>query len=190
MKPDRRSTALAAFVLVLGSYLFRLPPLLNARSTNSDAAIVGLQAMHILRGERSAFLWGSGYQTSADAWVAERAGSRSAVRAAGTALAHNPVPFIVPCHRVVYSDLSLGKYSAAGGATTKARVLRFEGANTDELAAFHQRGMRFVGHPAVGAFCFPGCGGDWSVGPDDPTFRSAAEARAAGLEPCGDCQPA
>jgi hypothetical protein len=55
---------------VVGSYLFRLPPLLNARSTNSDAAVVGLQAMHILRGEMSPFLWGSGYQTSADSFVA------------------------------------------------------------------------------------------------------------------------
>jgi hypothetical protein len=70
-RPQRRRTAAAATgILVLLSYLFRLPPLLNARSTNSDAAIVGLQAMHILRGERSPFLWGSGYQTSADAFVA------------------------------------------------------------------------------------------------------------------------
>ncbi len=60
----------AASVLVLLSYVFRLPPLLNARATNSDAAIVGLQALHILRGEHSFFLWGSGYQTSADAFVA------------------------------------------------------------------------------------------------------------------------
>ena len=70
MKTDRRTRALAALVLFVGSYLFRLPPLLNARSTNSDAAVVGLQAFHILRGEHSAFLWGSGYQTSADAYVA------------------------------------------------------------------------------------------------------------------------
>jgi hypothetical protein len=56
--------------LVVGSYAFRVPPLLNARSTNSDAAVVGLQAMHILRGELSAFLWGSGYQTSADSFFA------------------------------------------------------------------------------------------------------------------------
>ena len=52
------------------SYLFRLPALLNARSTNSDAAIVGLQAIHMLKGELSPLLWGSGYQTSADAFVA------------------------------------------------------------------------------------------------------------------------
>jgi hypothetical protein len=60
----------AALVLVLTSYLFRLPALLNARSTNSDAAVVGLQALHVLRGEHGAFLWGSGYQTSADAYIA------------------------------------------------------------------------------------------------------------------------
>ncbi|HSO38021.1 MAG TPA: glycosyltransferase family 39 protein [Labilithrix sp.] len=57
-------------MLVAASYAFRLPALLNARSTNSDAAVVGLQAMHMLRGELSPLLWGSGYQTSADAAVA------------------------------------------------------------------------------------------------------------------------
>jgi hypothetical protein len=69
-RADRRATAAAASILVLLSYLFRLPPLLNARSTNSDAAVVGLQATHLLRGELSPLLWGSGYQTSADAFVA------------------------------------------------------------------------------------------------------------------------
>lgn len=56
--------------LLAASYAFRLPALLNARSTNSDAAVVGLQAMHMLRGELSPFLWGSGYQTAADSLVA------------------------------------------------------------------------------------------------------------------------
>ncbi len=67
---ERQVAAAATSILVLLSYAFRLPPLLNARSTNSDAAVVGLQAIHVLRGEYSAFLWGSGYQTSADAFVA------------------------------------------------------------------------------------------------------------------------
>ncbi len=62
--------ALAKLTLIVASYAFRMPPLLNARSTNSDAAVVGLQAMHMLRGELSPFLWGSGYQTSADSLVA------------------------------------------------------------------------------------------------------------------------
>jgi hypothetical protein len=59
-----------AGALACASYLFRLPALLHASATNSDAAVVGLQAMHVLRGEWSPFLWGSGYQTSADAAVA------------------------------------------------------------------------------------------------------------------------
>src|SRR4051794_36646496 len=70
VRTDAWWTAAAASLLVLASYLYRLPPLFNARSTNSDAAVVGLQAMHILRGEWSPLLWGSGYQTSADAFVA------------------------------------------------------------------------------------------------------------------------
>jgi hypothetical protein len=57
-------------VILAASYGFRIPPLVNARATNSDAAVVGLQAMHILEGELSPLLWGSGYQTSADAFVA------------------------------------------------------------------------------------------------------------------------
>lgn len=57
-------------VLLTLSFAFRLPALLNAKATNSDAAVVGLQALHMARGEWSAFLWGSGYQTSADAMVA------------------------------------------------------------------------------------------------------------------------
>lgn len=57
-------------VVLAASILFRLPPLINAAGTNSDAAIVGLQAMHILRGEFSWFLLGSGYQTSVDSLVA------------------------------------------------------------------------------------------------------------------------
>lgn len=65
-RQDVLAIALLLFVLVGGS----LPPLLNAAGTHSDAAIVGLQAMHFLRGETSFFLWGSGYQTSTDSWVA------------------------------------------------------------------------------------------------------------------------
>ncbi|MFO0588432.1 MAG: hypothetical protein U0441_12860 [Polyangiaceae bacterium] len=73
MMPERarrRELWIAAIALVIGSYLYRLPALVNAEGTNADAAVVGLQAMHILRGEHAAFLWGSGYQTSADSYVA------------------------------------------------------------------------------------------------------------------------
>jgi hypothetical protein len=64
----RRSSPI--LLLLLASCLFRLPALLNAAAVDSDSAIVGLQAMHILRGEWSPFLFGSGYQTSVDSFVA------------------------------------------------------------------------------------------------------------------------
>ena len=58
--------------------------------------------------------------------VATRAGSPAAVRAAGTALATNPLPIFVPCHRVLRSGGALGSYR--GGTAAKAQLLRLEGA--------------------------------------------------------------
>jgi hypothetical protein len=57
----------ALVLLLAAGILARLPALLNARGVHSDAAIVGLQAMHVLNGEWSWFLWGAGYQASIDA---------------------------------------------------------------------------------------------------------------------------
>jgi methylated-DNA-[protein]-cysteine S-methyltransferase len=64
-------------------------------------------------------------QTATYAAVAESAGSPRAVRAVGTACALNPLPLVVPCHRVVRSDGRLGQY--AGGAEVKQRLLALEG---------------------------------------------------------------
>ena len=55
--------------LIALNVLFRLPLLLNADNVHSDAAIVGLQAMHLLNGETSNFLWGVTHQGAFDAWV-------------------------------------------------------------------------------------------------------------------------
>ena len=60
--------------------------------------------------------------------VATAAGSPKAFRAAGTALGHNPVPVIVPCHRVLAAGGRSGGFSAHGGVTTKLRLLEIEGA--------------------------------------------------------------
>ena len=60
--------------------------------------------------------------------VARRAGSPGAHRSVGSALARNPLPLLVPCHRVVRSDGSLGGFSAPGGLVLKERMLRHEGA--------------------------------------------------------------
>ena len=58
------------------------------------------------------------------AWIAERAGNAKAVRAVGTACGMNPLPIVVPCHRVVKSDGSLGGYS--GGLEKKRFLLALE----------------------------------------------------------------
>ncbi len=58
--------------------------------------------------------------------VATRAGSPRASRAAGNALAANPVPIVVPCHRVVRSDGSIGEY--LGGTAAKVALLQLEAA--------------------------------------------------------------
>jgi methylated-DNA-[protein]-cysteine S-methyltransferase len=58
--------------------------------------------------------------------VAERAGRPHAQRAAGTALGNNPIPIVIPCHRVVRSDGSTGNYG--GGPEMKIRLLEHEGA--------------------------------------------------------------
>jgi methylated-DNA-[protein]-cysteine S-methyltransferase len=50
----------------------------------------------------------------------------------GTAMARNRAPLIVPCHRVVAADGSLGGFSAPGGTATKRRLLEIEGAHTHE----------------------------------------------------------
>lgn len=60
--------------------------------------------------------------------LAARLGVPGAARAVGNACARNPAPLVVPCHRVVPSDGSLGNYSAAGGKETKAKLLSIEGA--------------------------------------------------------------
>ncbi len=59
-------------------------------------------------------------------WIAEQINNPGSVRAVGTALGHNPIPLLVPCHRVVRSDGSVGQY--AFGAEIKRDLLVREGA--------------------------------------------------------------
>src|SRR5262249_49987039 len=58
--------------------------------------------------------------------IAAAAGNPKAVRAVGTACATNPIPVVVPCHRVVRSDGSIGQY--VGGVEAKRTLLTMEGA--------------------------------------------------------------
>ena len=60
--------------------------------------------------------------------VARAIGRRDGARDVGTALARNPFPIIVPCHRVVAANGALTGFSAPGGLQTKRRMLELEGA--------------------------------------------------------------
>jgi methylated-DNA-[protein]-cysteine S-methyltransferase len=59
--------------------------------------------------------------------LANALGKPAASRAVGGALARNPLPLFIPCHRVVASSGALTGYSATGGIATKARLLELEG---------------------------------------------------------------
>ena len=61
--------------------------------------------------------------------IASRLGQPHAAREVGQALGANPVPLIVPCHRVLAAGGKLGGFSASGGVTTKSRLLAIEGAS-------------------------------------------------------------
>jgi methylated-DNA-[protein]-cysteine S-methyltransferase len=63
--------------------------------------------------------------------VAARLGQPGAARAVGVALGRNPVPIIVPCHRVLAAGGRTGGFSAEGGVETKLRLLTIEKARTD-----------------------------------------------------------
>jgi methylated-DNA-[protein]-cysteine S-methyltransferase len=68
--------------------------------------------------------WG---QTTTYGALAKQIGSPDASRAIGQAMGSNPVPIIIPCHRVLAAGRKIGGFSAFGGATTKEWLLALEG---------------------------------------------------------------
>lgn len=124
------------------------------------------------------------------AWVAREIGHPAAVRAVGTALARNPAPLVIPCHRVVPSDLHLGRYSC-GGPEEKRQALLAEGVDVDRLERMADAGVRYLGSDTTHIFCTPSCSASLRVMPrHEVRFHSEREARAAGYRPCRLCRPA
>jgi O-6-methylguanine DNA methyltransferase len=122
-------------------------------------------------------------------WIAAEIGRPKAVRAVGTALGHNPVPLVVPCHRVVRSDGSIGQYSL-GGPKNKRTILGAEGLDPDAMEDAAKRGERLVGCASTRIVCWPTCRtGRHMLERNRRPFRSLAEAGAAGYRPCKVCRP-
>jgi O-6-methylguanine DNA methyltransferase len=111
-------------------------------------------------------------------WIAERLGKPDAARAVGGAMASNPVPLIIPCHRVVKTDGGLGGYSF--GLVSKERLLNLERAITP-----------YVGCASTQIFCRRGCAHERRIHAGGRIhFASSADARGSGYRPCSVCQPA
>lgn len=58
--------------------------------------------------------------------LAQLSGNPKAARAIGSVMAANPLPLIIPCHRVIKADGTIGHFSAPGGTNTKIRMLELE----------------------------------------------------------------
>ncbi len=121
-------------------------------------------------------------------WVARRIGRPKAVRAVGSALGRNPVPVLIPCHRVVRTDGHVGNYGF--GVPMKRALLGAEGVDLERLERFAATGVRFVGSDSTGVFCVPSCTHARRIGPaHEVRFRGAAAARASGFRACLHCAP-
>ena len=97
----RSGSARAIARRLAGDRRVRIP--LDLRGHTPFEVAVWMKALEIPRGEVRPY-----------GWIAAEIGKPKAVRAVGTALAHNPVPLVVPCHRVVRSDGMIGQYSMGG----------------------------------------------------------------------------
>ena len=123
-------------------------------------------------------------------WIASEISKPKAVRAVGSALGRNPIPVLIPCHRVVRTDGTIGEYGL-GGPEAKRIMLAAEGAEPDELERLARRGVRYVGSDTNNVFCFPTCRHARRIAEAHRVgFRSEGEALAAGYRACQACRPA
>jgi methylated-DNA-[protein]-cysteine S-methyltransferase len=81
---------------------------------------------------------GWGRTTTYGALAKEIGAGREAARDVGEAMAKNPAPLIVPCHRVLAAGGRIGGFSAPGGSKTKARMLELEGVHLGQPEAVQQ----------------------------------------------------
>lgn len=172
--PGRLADAIAR--RLAGERRVRIP--LDLRGRTEFEVAVWTKALEIPRGEVRPY-----------AWIAAEIGRPKAVRAVGTALGHNPVPLIVPCHRVVRTDGTIGQYSL-GGPGNKRTILAAEGLDPQSLEDAARRGERLAGSTTSGIVCWPTC--RHARRTQDRyriVFRSLRDAASAGYRPCKVCRP-
>jgi O-6-methylguanine DNA methyltransferase len=121
-------------------------------------------------------------------WLAREAGSPQAVRAVGNAMARNPVPLLLPCHRVVPTGGGIGNY--AFGPDLKRRLLAREGVPVEQIEQFARERVRYIGCKTTGIYCLPTCRDARRVRSENRVLLAgAAEAAESGFRPCRHCRP-
>lgn len=121
-------------------------------------------------------------------WVATEIGRPHANRAVGSALAANPVPLVIPCHRIVRSDGHIGDYLF--GTERKQKLLTHENVNVDELSTNAISGRRYLGSATTQIFCHPTCRNARRITPKHQRwFAATSKAFDAGYRPCKVCRP-
>lgn len=155
----------------------RLP--IDLRSVTPFQSKVLMSAATIPRGEVRPY-----------GWLARRVGNPKAARAVGSTMARNPVPLIIPCHRVVRSDGHIGAYSL-GGPEQKWQLLSHEGAQPETLEELAARHVRVQGNISTSIYCHPTCRAIRRSKPGNVVdFASNETAEAEGFRPCKVCRPA
>lgn len=149
----------------------------DLRNVSEFERVVLLKALEIPRGEVRPYNW-----------IAREIGRPKAVRAVGTALGSNPIPVLIPCHRVVRSDGQIGEYIFGSG--NKRKLLDVEGADPELLERLGRAGIRYLGDLSDHSFCLPTCNHmHRRVDSNIIRFHSDREALSAGFRPCGACRP-
>jgi O-6-methylguanine DNA methyltransferase len=149
----------------------------DLRSLSDFERSVLLKTLEIPRGEVRPY-----------AWIAREIGYPKAVRAVGSALAKNPVPLLIPCHRVVRSDGQIGDY--AFGKEAKRAMLSCEGIDPEGLEGLARSGVRYYGSDTTHIFCFPTCHKAQKISDRHRIlFKSEIEAMRARYRPCKICRP-
>jgi len=121
-------------------------------------------------------------------WLAKECGWPRAARAVGTVMARNPIPFLLPCHRVTPAGGGIGNYGY--GSDLKRALLKKEGVPVDELELWARSRIRFFGYKRTNIYCYPVCHAAKRIPEAGRVpFRTVKEAQKAGFHACPHCRP-
>lgn len=121
--------------------------------------------------------------------IAKRVGAPESVRAVAQALRHNPLPIVIPCHRVIGSTGDLTGYAGTRIAL-KEQLLSLEGVPVHGAAHRIDRRHMYVWVAPYTEYCVPSCGSIPEMPLSQLTlFGSRRHAEAVGLSPCTSCRP-